>query len=365
MLTVTTIDLDKGLDPVDSVGVMTDARIVYASQTSLYVATESWASRPLPDAPEVPQQGVSTTIHMFDISDPDKTTYVGSGTVPGYLLSQWSLSEFQGVLRVVSTETPAWWGAGADSQSDLTTLRPQGGALVQVGQVSGLGQGERVYAVRFIGNTGYVVTFRQVDPLYTVDLSDPAHPKVEGELTIPGYSAYLHPVGDNLLLGVGSEVDPQTNEPVGTQVSLFDVSDLAHPALLQQTTLGQGWSEATSDHHAFLFWPKTSLAVLPFQQEAVGMTVDRASGIRQVGTVTHQTGLLGYTPTIRRSVVVGDSLLTVSDAGVESSNLLTLAGQGWVSFPNATPVPVTSPPVAPGPIVVGGGAAGVGIVPKK
>jgi hypothetical protein len=353
MLTVTTIDLDQGLTPVDSTAVMTDAQIVYASQSSLYVATEPWALRPLPAAPESPQTGVSTTIDMFDISDPTKTTYVGSGTVPGYLLDQWSMSEFQGVLRVVSTQTPAWWGAGPDSQSYLTTLSAQNGSLVQLGQVGGLGQGERVYAVRFAGNDGYVVTFRQVDPLYTLDLSDPAHPQVLGELLLPGYSAYLHPIGDNLLLGVGSDVDPTTNEPTGTQVSLFDVSDLAHPALLQHATLGQGWSEATSDHHAFLFWPQTSLAVLPFQQSAVGMKVSRATGILQVGTVTHPNGSLGYTPTIRRSVVVGDSLLTVSDAGVESSSLATLAGQGWVSFPAPTPVPVPAP-IEPGPIVGGG-----------
>jgi uncharacterized secreted protein with C-terminal beta-propeller domain len=349
MLTVSTIDLDQGLDPIDTVGVMTDGRIVYASPTSLYVATEAWANRPTPSAPETPQSGVTTTIHMFDISDPTKTTYVGSGTVSGYLLDQWSLSEFQGVLRVVSTDSPAWWGPGADSQSYLTTLRPQNGALVQVGRVGGLGQGERVYAVRFVGNDGYVVTFRQVDPLYTLDLSDPANPQVMGELTITGYSAYLHPIGDNLLLGIGSDVGTN-NEPTGTQISLFDVSDLAHPALLQQASLGQGWSEATSDHHAFLFWPKTALAVLPFNQTAVGLKVSRTTGIQQLGTITHQ--LAEYTPTIRRSVVVGDSLLTVSDGGVESSSLSTLANQGWLQFDTATPVPVTA-----------GGAVGGG--PRK
>src|SRR5262249_9665889 len=177
MLTVSTIDLDKGLDPVDSVGIMTDARIVYASQSHLFVTTESWADRPPPGAPESIQPGVSTTINMFDISSPTKTTYLGSGTVPGYLLDQWSLSDFQGVLRVVSTQTPAWWGPGVNSQSYLTTLKLQNGALTQVGQVGGLGQGERVYAVRYVGNTGYVVTFRQVDPPYTPDLSDPSHPQ--------------------------------------------------------------------------------------------------------------------------------------------------------------------------------------------
>ena len=96
-----------------------------------------------------------------------KTHYRGSGEVSGYLLSQWSLSEYRGVLRVVSTETPAWWGAGGETESFLTTLRQRDGALVQAGRIGGLGKGERVYAVRFVGDVGYVVTFKQIDPLYT------------------------------------------------------------------------------------------------------------------------------------------------------------------------------------------------------
>ena len=156
--------------------------------------------------------------------------------------------------------------------------------MTQVGQVGGLGQGERVYAVRFIGNDGYVVTFHQVDPLYTLDLSDPAHPQVLGELTIPGYSAYLHPIGDNLLLGIGQDVGPN-NEPTGTQVSLFDVTDLKHPTRLFHYSLGQGWSSAESDHHAFLYWPATNLVVVPFGQQAVGMKVARASGITELGRI--------------------------------------------------------------------------------
>ena len=192
----------------------------------------------------------------------------------GYLLSQWSLSEFGGVLRVVSTETPAWWGTGAESESFLTTLREQDGALVQEGRIGGLGKGERVYAVRFVGNTGYVVTFRQIDPLYTLDLVDPAHPRVIGELTISGYSAYLHPIGEDLLLGIGQEAD-EAGHPLGTQLSIFDVSDLRHPTLLHRAPLGQGWSEAESDHHAFLFWPKTGLVVVPFVQQAAGFRVGR------------------------------------------------------------------------------------------
>ena len=171
MLTVLTVDLAKGLQPVDSAAVMTDGRIVYASPESLYVATERWADRPDADMPTQPQSGVQTEIHKFDISSPVKTHYRGSGKVSGFLLSQWSLSEHRGVLRVVSTESPAWWGNGAETESYLTTLRPAGGALVQAGRIGGLGKGERVYSVRFVGDTGYVVTFRQIDPLYARPLA--------------------------------------------------------------------------------------------------------------------------------------------------------------------------------------------------
>ena len=198
---------------------------------------------------------------------------------------------------------------------------------------------ERIYAVRFIGNDGFVVTFHQVDPLHTLDLSDPAHPALLGTLTIPGYSAYLHPLGDNLLLGIGQDIGDH-NEPSGTQISLFDISDLKHPTRLQHASLGQGWSAAESDHHAFLYWPRTGLCVVPFVQQAVGFRVGRARGIDEVGRIAHDVA----SATIRRSAVVGDSVLTVSDAGVKSSSIGSLASLGWAAFPAATPVVPQPPP---------------------
>ena len=339
VLTILTVDLAKGLEPVDSAAVMTDGRIVYASPESLYVATERWAHRPDPDSPNAAESGARTEIHKFDISSPVKTHYRGSGTVSGYLLSQWSLSEHRGVLRVVSTETPAWWGTGRESESFLTTLRPSGGALVQAGRVGELGKGERVYAVRFVGDTGYVVTFRQIDPLYTIDLSQPERPRVLGELKIPGYSAYLHPIGEDLLLGVGQDADEQ-GRAQGTQLSIFDVSDLRKPTRLHRRHLGLGWSEAESDHHAFLYWPRTGLVVIPFEGRAFGFRVGRARGIDPAGSVEHE-----QRSQIRRSLVVRDSVVTVSENGVKASSLSTLAERGWAGFP--APPPPAQPPAVP------------------
>jgi uncharacterized secreted protein with C-terminal beta-propeller domain len=258
------------------------------------------------------------------------------------------------VLRVISTDTPAWWGdGGGDSQSFLTTFRAGGGKLNQVGQLGGLGQGERVYAVRFIGNDGYVVTFKQVDPLHTIDVSDPAHPKLLGTLTIPGYSAYLHPVGKDLLLGIGQDIG-SNNEPTGTQISLFDVSDLAHPTRIAHASLGQGWSAAESDHHAFLYWPATGLVMVPFGQQAVGMHVTKG-GIDEIGRIVQTDAKSSSLPQILRSLVVRNAVLTVSDQGVKASDLKTLADLGWAAFPTPTPVPI---PVDGGP-AVSGAASGV------
>ncbi len=327
-LTVLTLDLDHGIEPVDTDGVLTDGEIVYASERSLYVTTTRWTDPAQTPTPE----GVRTAIHSFDASARGRTEYRSTGTVAGYPLSQWSLSEHEGRLRVASTEQPPWWNdtsSGRESESRVTVLEEEGGKLVEVGRVGGIGKGERVYAVRFVGETGYVVTFRQVDPLYVLDLSSPDRPVVRGELKIAGYSAYLHPVGDGLVLGVGQDATGE-GRVLGTQVSVFDVSNPARPTRLDRWTRGQGWSEAEWDHHAFLWWPKTRLAVLPVAGSAVGavgLRVGPAGTLTEVGVVEHAGGAA-----IRRAVVVGDTLFTLSESGLEASGLAALDSRAWVPF---------------------------------
>lgn len=339
LTTVVTIDLDKGLEPVDSDALAASPRAVYASRSSLYVATDGFSGIPVRGVPTTNE----TTIHRFDITSPTRTVYRASGRVPGVLLDQWSLSEQDGVLRVASTSVPSWTGGpGTESETMVTTLRQEGGALATLGRVGGLGRGERVYAVRFEGDTGYVVTFRQVDPLYTLDLSSPAHPVARGELKIRGYSAYLHPVGPGLLLGIGQDAT-QEGRLLGTQASLFDVSNLARPQRIGSLSLGMTSSQAEQDHHAFLWWPRTDLAVIPIQQYgdtpfvgALGLRV-RRSGITEVGRISHPRAPNGPLdvpgPGITRSLVVGDTLYTVSSAGVKASALATLADRGFVRLP--------------------------------
>jgi uncharacterized secreted protein with C-terminal beta-propeller domain len=201
--------------------------------------------------------------------------------------------------------------------------------------VGGLGRGERIYAVRFIDDTGYVVTFRQVDPLYTVDLSDPSNPRVLGELKIAGYSAYLHPIADDLLLGVGQDATEQ-GQIRGAQLSLFDVSNLRAPKRLHQLGLGEySSSDVEYDHHAFLWWQPENLAVLPLQGQsfagAVGFEVARASGIGELGRASHEDS--EYATPVRRARVIRGRLYTLSDAGIEQNSLANLAQEAWLALP--------------------------------
>ena len=348
MVNVLTLDFSNGLVIADRDAVMTDGTLVYASPTNLYIASPRWFS-PEIDPATADFSGSTTQVHRFDISAPLETEYRGSGTVRGFPLNQFAFSEHAGHLRVATTEDPPFNESGAqagESESFVTVLALGERALGRVGRVGGLGRGERIQAVRFLGDRGYVVTFRQVDPLYTLDLSDPRNPAVRGELKIPGFSSYLQPVGDHRLIGIGQDATAE-GRVTGSQVSLFDVSDPAQPRRLAQHTLGSGYSEAKGDHHAVLFWESTGLLAIPFQSYgdgagpppftgAVGLRVDPAGSLSEIGRVSHPaiTETEGYTynPSVRRSLVVGDTLYTLSENGVGASELTGLAHRGFVPF---------------------------------
>ena len=341
-VTVLTIDMEKGLPGVDADSVLTDAQLVYGSGRNLYIATQRWL--PAPDSEDDVLPPVVTALHKFDASKPGETSYDASGSVQGSLLSQWSMSDHEGSLRVASTDDPVWWDGAVRRQSEsrVTVLREVAGKLVEVGRAGGLGLDQRIYAVRFIGDVGYVVTFRQVDPLYTLDLSDPAQPRVVGELEVPGYSAYLHPVGEDLLLGVGQDADSD-GRLAGAQLSLFDVSDPSDPRRLAKRHLGQGASSSVEyDHHGFLWWAPAKLAVLPLTlydggekgepfTGAVGFNVGRTIGIDEAGSAEHRWhDQTGY---VSRSLVVGGRLYTLSDLGLARNSLEDLGPLGWAPFP--------------------------------
>ncbi len=169
-----------------------------------------------------------------------------SGSVPGTPLNQFSLDEYQGYLRVATTVGGNWsslWRMGrVESANDVYVLD---GNLKTAGQIQDLGVTERIYSARFIGDRGYLVTFRQTDPFYVLDLSRPSAPVMAGELKIPGFSSYLHPLAPNRILGVGME-----NSKV--KLSLFDVSDPKNPSEISKYSLDAYWTDVSNDHHVFL-----------------------------------------------------------------------------------------------------------------
>ena len=195
--------------------------------------------------------------------------------------------------------------------------------------------------MRFVGNTGYVVTFRQIDPLYTVDLSDPAQPRVLGELKISGYSAYLHPIGDDLLLGIGQDAD-DGGRPLGTQISLFDVSDLRAPeaALHARRSARAGRRRSPTTTRSSSGRRRASSSSRSIRRRRASASAARAGSSSSAASRTAPAGSSGRRRSAARSSSAG-SVFTVSDAGVRASDLNTLAAQGWAAFPApAEPVAV-------------------------
>ena len=348
---VSSFDMGSALQSRKTVGVIAGGQQIYATDASTYIATTDWSRDGSP---------AETSVHKFVTAQSGATTYKGSGEVPGALLNQYAMSEYNGVLRVASTvsERRGWVNSRQMTEGLVTTLDEHGGALRQLGQVGGLGQqdNESIRAVRFIGERGYIVTFRQSDPLYVLDLRNAAAPKIVGELKIPGYSGYLHPIGDNLMLGVGqsgldSSSGPVTTTPrtppkngktteiapappvrggqIGVQFSLFDISDPASPRRIDTQTYGGGAAAAEFDPKAFLYWQPRNLIIAPtnlhgdFRGKGAfsGLVLLRANadGLQEVGRLA-TTEAYG---TVNRSLVIGDTVYMLSDHALQANSLDT------------------------------------------
>jgi uncharacterized secreted protein with C-terminal beta-propeller domain len=180
-----------------------------------------------------------------------------TGDVPGSLLNQFSMDEYNGYLRVATTVGGgfgfSWFWTSSSSANDIYVLD---GNMSVVGSVQDLGLTEQIYSARFIGDKGYIVTFRQTDPFYVLDLSDPTNPQLKGELKIPGYSSYLHPMSGDRMLGIGQE-------DWKVKISLFDVQNPEQPAELDKYILDDYWSDVLSTHHAFLLDEAHEIFFLP------------------------------------------------------------------------------------------------------
>ena len=292
-LSVATFPLD---DPgtLSTTAVTASGDLAYSSAHRLYLATRS---------------DRSTTVHAFAL-DGDRTSYVDSARVAGTVKDRWSFDEHDGRLRVATSLGDPW----NPSSTDVVVLAERSGKLVETGRVAGLGRGEQVKAVRWFGDAAVVVTFRQTDPLHTVDLSDPDRPRLVGTLHVPGFSSYLHPVGGGLLVGVGRDATTGGVD-LGAQVSTFDLHDLADVRRTDTLSLGEADLPAGEDPRLLTYLPAQHVVLTPVQHwdtastEVVALHVDGDGSLRRVGSWA--TGRSGTA--VRVLPLGGDRIALVGD----------------------------------------------------
>ncbi len=317
---------------------------VYVSPNNIYLTFPVWG----------------TGVGDFDKSsicrihiEGDKIEYVASGEVPGMVLNQFSMDEYDGYFRVATTTYEP------TSQNNIYILNM---ALNITGSLKNLAPGETIYSARFMGDRGYLVTFKKTDPLFVIDLKDPYNPKVLGELKITGYSDYLHPYDENHIIGIGKEtVEAKEGDFAwyqGIKIALFDVSDVNHPVEISEYVIGDRGTDSPVlwDHKAFLFDKSRNLLVIPVSvaeideskypngvppnaygeyvwQGAYVFDISLDQGLQLKGRITHiespadlERGYYySYSPfSIQRSLYIGDVLYTVSDAKIMMNNLENL-----------------------------------------
>ncbi len=275
--TVTAFDLSSPKLQRSSRCFMGGSEGLYMSPSNVYVASSRHYSYALDVAQTMFSRNSTTDIHKFALQG-QQINYKGSGEVPGHLgwdkdKLSYRMSEYQGDLRVISfTGQTGWWSAPAPqvttgpsvaptpittapaSPATLTVLREAGnfklqtiGSLPNSKQPAPLGHaGEQIYGVQYVGPRAYLVTFRRIDPLYVLDISNPAEPKTLGELAMPGFSDYLYPMGDKLLLGVGKDAS-DTGSVGGVKVALMNVADPSKPSLVNSIVIGKGGSASALD----------------------------------------------------------------------------------------------------------------------
>jgi inhibitor of cysteine peptidase len=318
--------LDDAQEPTNMTVMMGGASTMYVSMDNIYVTYSTW------------NEGQYTSIYRVSVNGDVLSDKIAEGSVPGYVLNQYSMDEYNGHFRIATT-----W----QKTTQLNNVYVLNMNLSVVGELENLAEGERIYSVRFMGDTGYIVTFRQMDPFFIIDLSNPAEPKVAGELKIPGYSSYLHPFDENHVIGLGME-----NSTV--KLSFFDVTNINAPTEIAKYIVegDYTYSQALDDPKAFLFDKQKELLVIPisitnygvvdstskdtyisggFWQGAYVFKVT-ASGFTLRGGITHAENAtsssyygIDYNQQVNRALYIGNTLYTVSNSKVQLNNLDTLA----------------------------------------
>ena len=297
---VTLVSLDVEADAAfTAVGIVAEPGLMYSSLDAAYLTDTQydWTG----DARE------TTDLYKFAYSNRGATP-VATGTVPGRVLNQYSMGEFNGNLRVATTIEARFVCGFFDCQqveeahNNVYVLGQVSDALSVLGSVTDIAPRETIQSARFIGNRGYVVTFEQVDPLFTLDLSDPTNPRIMGELKVPGFSTFIVPMDENHLLTVGQYIpEPGSRfSPWGVQLSIFDITDFAKPVQQWNVVIGAdtgAYSEALWNPKAFTYFAEQGLVALPISIYAdaffFGESGDGSTGadgsevvVSQDGTVT-------------------------------------------------------------------------------
>ncbi len=318
---------------------------------------------------DIIKQTEKTVVHRISISG-NSIEYKSQGEVPGHVLNQFSMDEHKGYFRIATTTSgnggiimpmARTFAAEERMVAPSVIAPPQqsssqnhvyvlDGSMQIVGKIEDLAPGERIYSVRFIGDRGYMVTFRQVDPLFVIDLN-PGEPKVLGYLKIPGVSDYLHPYDETHLIGVGRDATEE-GRVLGLKLSLFDVTDVSAPKEISKYVIGKRgtYSEVINDHKAFMFSREKNLLVIPVSEvedEQIYKTWSGAyvfnislNGFALKGRITHDDNATAYAynSQIRRSLYIGDVLYTISGGLVKMNSLVDLAEINSVTFPVNEPV---------------------------
>ena len=343
-------------EPTHETIVLGGTSAIYVSQTNMYLT--------FPDYNWQEDETPKTTIYRASINE-ESVTFVATGDVPGYVLNQFSMDENNGYFRIATTIFDYGWRTfAAETSQHTNNVYVLDMNLNVVGQLEDLAPGEQIYSTRFMGDRLYMVTFRNIDPLFVIDLSDPAAPTVLGELKVTGYSGYLHIYDENHVIGIGKETDYDPDQDFawyqGIKISLFDVTDVTNPVEIAKYEIGDRGTDSPIlyDHKALMFDREKNLLVIPVmvaeldETDYDGEVPDWAygdyvwqgayvldislDGIELRGQITHmEDGMLdnngfyyyyGYSSyIIQRSLYIEDVLYTVSNMKVKMNNLETLA----------------------------------------
>lgn len=306
---------------------LTEGSGVYANTNSLYLTTRRWEN-----FDGNPWQAGYTDLHRFSLSSEGVASYQATGKFTGWLLNRYAMDEIQqggrAVLRVAASDRKVTSAAPTFSSqpySYLTSFEQQADKLVTLGQSDPIAPGEFLQSARFVGDKAYIVTFRNVDPFFVFDLSDPTKLAMKGELKVPGFSTYLHPISETLVFGLG--VDSGT-WPRRVKASLFDVSNPALPTEVATQIIGDSnsFSEALWEPHALTFYSvagagasKTTWIGIPVGNELKLLSIASAEGLKARGAVPVQPDYA------RRSVFVGENVYAIGQTQVVSARFDTPA----------------------------------------